>query len=100
MNNLFQALQISVVHVGFHEVGTRPLVHVSQRRCLELAVEGVRVLFPLRVDIARTSQEVTESSIDEVNARCIGRISVLVRLTLLIKRNGHISGETEVARSE
>ena len=52
MDNLFETLQISVVHVGLHEVGARPLVHVAQGGCLELAVEGSAYCFHSELTLA------------------------------------------------
>src|SRR5262249_50723303 len=39
VDDFLQALEVAIVHVGLDEVGARPLVHIPQRRDLELAVE-------------------------------------------------------------
>jgi hypothetical protein len=70
VDDFFQALKVAIVHIGLHEIGTRPLVNVSQGRHLELAVElrseprplGIRVELRISEEVAYLSFAKTSSA--------------------------------------
>ena len=49
VHDLFEALQIAVVHIGLNEIRVRAHVDIAQGRNLHLAVELLRVVRPLGI---------------------------------------------------
>jgi hypothetical protein len=68
------ALQVAVMHVCFHESGTRPQVRVADRRHLHLAVELRRERCPVRVRVGpgRATQQEPDAQIGAIRPRGIG----------------------------
>ena len=56
VDDLLEALEVTVVHVGLDEVRARPHVHVAARRHLKLAVELRHQGCPIRVGVVRAAE--------------------------------------------
>ena len=82
VDHLLQALQVSIVHVSFHEVRMGPLIGIPQGCRLEFSVEGIGMLPPVCIDIIRASQKVADSFIDEAITSRIGDVTILIGLVL------------------
>src|SRR5512145_1992904 len=81
VDDFFQALKVSIVHIGLDEIGTRPLVHIPQGRSLELAVELRSEPGPIGIRVELwISKKVAYAFVNVRRACLVGGVSVSVRL--------------------
>ena len=88
------------MHVRLHEVGTRPLVHIPQSRRLELAVEIIRVLFPIGIHIGRALQEIPHAPVDELVSQGIDGEPITIGPILMKEWNGRIPWDAQIVGRE
>src|SRR5262249_40488720 len=103
VHDLFQALEIAVVTVGFHELRIRAFIHVAERRHLEPAIGLGRKRYPPRIRDGRFAermaldQKAADSAGNERSSRWIGGIVQRVRLVFQIIRQLRISRHADIA---
>ena len=90
MDNFLERFWVSIVHVGFREVGTRALIHIPQRWRLIPSGKGLRHRRPFVIGILRARQEAARSQIQEFMPVRIGCVAELVEGARFVKREGRI----------
>ena len=100
MDHFFERLEISIVHIGLHEAGTRALVYIP--RCWSFLFPYKRLGHrrPLAIGILRASQEAAHSRVQELETVRVGRVAELVGSVLLVERERRVPRHTQVRGSK
>src|SRR5260370_34203587 len=106
MHDLFEALEVAIVHVSLHKAWRGAHVDIAQSGHLELGVELRSAFKPLsiRIELAAIALQRAEEGADSLIDVCrsrevgadIGSVAALVGLALVIELQSGISGNAEI----
>ena len=97
MHHFLEALEVAVVHVCLDEIRSRTLVDIPQRCHPEAPVKLRRKLFPNRIVVFWTSQEISNAFVHIGRALWVGHIAERVGLCLAIESEIRVAGHTQIS---
>ena len=98
MHNIFQALEIAVVHVCLHKFGARTFIHIAQSWSLESSIESRSILRPFPVRIRGAGKEGARAPITIASPRRVRDKAAFVRVRLAIIGKREIGWNPQIVR--